>query len=147
MTSLPTAADILNRFYEAETIYMAAPEHERDFDSGMGLTLSTDLQLHQSPDLPYTQTLYQGHAGFQKWSEEMAALFDSLVVSDPKVFEREGDDEVVVTSVLKLRTREGGKRWEAPLSQIVRVDREKGVITMLRPIYWDVKGLNALLGK
>ena len=96
MAALPTAAEILNRFYEAETAYMSAPPHLRDFANGMGLHLSPTLQLHQSPDLPYSQSLFKGHAGFQKWSEEMAALFDSLEVCEPKVFEREGESEVVV---------------------------------------------------
>ncbi|KAK3678663.1 hypothetical protein LTR37_021463, partial [Vermiconidia calcicola] len=127
-SAFPTAAAILDRFYAAETTYMAAPPSERDFAGGMGQHLSLDLTLLQSPDLPYSQPLYKGHSGFQQWSEEMAGLFDSLVVHEPKVFEREGDDEVVVSSTLKLRTREGGRRWEAPMVQIVRVDREKGVI-------------------
>ena len=145
--ALPTAAEILNRFYAAETTYMSAPPSERDFAGGMGQHLSQELTLLQSPDLPYSKSLYKGHAGFQQWSEEMAGLFDSLVVHEPKVFERDGDDEVVVSSTLKLGTREGGRKWEAPMVQIMRVDREKGVIVMIQPIYWDVAGLNRVVGK
>lgn len=145
----PTAAEILNRFYEAETKYMAAPPDQRDFAGGMGTVLSSNVKIFQSPDLPYSQSTYEGHAGFQKWGEEMAGLFDSLVVSDPKIFEQQGGeaDEVVVASTLKLRVRKTGERWEAPLLQVIGVDREEGKITFIRPFYWDVKGLNEVVGR
>ncbi|KAK5163134.1 uncharacterized protein LTR77_010918 [Saxophila tyrrhenica] len=147
MASSPTATEILARFYEAESIYLAAPPHERDFANGMATVLSPDFELYQSPDLPHSQSLYEGHAGLLNWSEEMAALVDQLKVADPKFFEREGADEVVVISVLKLRTREGGRKTELPLLQIVSVDREKGWITSTRPFYWDVAGLRGLVGR
>ncbi len=147
MASLPTAAEILKRFYDAESVYMAAPSGERDFAGGMGKVLSPKVEIHQSPDLPYSQSLYEGHEGFIKWSEEMAGFFDKLEVTDPQVFEREGADEVVVSSVLKLRTRNGGKEWEAPLLQTIGVDREKGWLLFIRPFYWNVGGLKEVVGK
>ena len=145
--ALPTAAEILARFYQAETIYMAAPPEERDFASGMGRTLSPDLRLYQSPDLMFSSSEYHGHEGFQKWSKEMAGFFSHLVVADPQVFEKDGANDVVVVSRLELKTREGGKEWAAPLTQVVGVDREKGVITSIRPFYWNVAGLKKLLGQ
>lgn len=144
--NLPTAADILNRFYEEEAIYMSLPPAQRDFASTWGRTMSPDMELHQSPDLPYGGT-YHGHSGFQKWSDEMSSYFSSLEVMEPRVFEREGADEVIVLSTLKLKTRSTDKVWVAPLAQAVKVDREKGWITEMRPFYWDVRGLNAVLGK
>lgn len=145
-SALPTAADILDRFYKAETVYMSLPAEQRDFQSTMGLTISPDIELYQSPDLPYGG-VYHGHDGFLEWSEAMSSYFSELEVLEPKVFEREGADEVVVLSTLKLKTRSTGKAWVAPLAQAVKVDREKGLITMIRPFYWDVKGLNEVLGK
>jgi hypothetical protein len=56
-------------------------------------------------------------------------------------------NEVVVTSTLKLRVHETGKRLERPLVQIVGVDRDAGVIKYMRPFYWDVKGLREDVGK
>ncbi len=145
-SSLPTAAEILNRFYEAEKVYMSTPASEQDFDSTMGRTLSPNVELYQSTDLPYGG-VYHGHSGFQKWSEEMSSYFSNLIVDEPRVFEQEGADEVVVLSTLKLKTRATGKDWVAPLAQAVKVDRQKGYITVMRPFYWDVKGLNEVLGK
>ena len=146
-TNLPTAAEILNSFYKAETAYMAAPPEERDFFSGMGKVLSPDLELYQSPDLPYSSSEFHGHDGFQQWSREMAGFFSHLVVVDPQVFEQDGADEVLVYSRLELKTREHGREWNAPLVQVMGVDREKGWITSIRPFYWDVAGFNKLVGR
>ena len=145
--SLPTPAEILNSFYEAETTYMSLPPSSRDFASGMGRVLSPNLTLHQSPDLMFSQSTYQGREGFQAWAEEMAGFFSNLVVAEPKVYEREGADEVLVHGRLELVTRDGGKEWKAPMCQVVRVDRSKGWIEEIRPFYWDVRGLREVLGK
>ena len=145
-SALPTAADILKRFYDAETVYMSQKPEQRDFASTWGQTISPDVQLHQSPDLPYGG-VYHGHDGFLKWSEQMSSYFSSLDVVEPKVFEREGADEVVVLSTFKLKVRSNGEDWIAPLAQAVKVDREKGWITEMRPFYWNVKGLNEIVGK
>ncbi|KAL9067324.1 MAG: hypothetical protein Q9157_006837 [Trypethelium eluteriae] len=126
---LPTAADILNRFYEAERIYMSAPLTEGDF-SGMAATLASDVKLIHSP-------------GFRKWAEEMSRYFDIVDVQNPQVLEN--GDLVVVVSNLKLRVRESQQEWENPFTQVIKVDRQKGVITEIRPFYWDLKGLNAVL--
>jgi uncharacterized protein len=61
MADLPTAKEILDRFYAAERVYMSAPPAEADF-SGMGATLSPQIKLYQSPDLPYGGE-YEGHEG------------------------------------------------------------------------------------
>ncbi|KXT12138.1 hypothetical protein AC579_10394 [Pseudocercospora musae] len=99
-----TPAEILQQFYDAETIYMAASPENRDFTSGMGKTLSPYLKLYQSPDLPYGG-VFEGHAGFQEWSQTMASYFDKLEVMDPHVFEQAGSHSVIVASTLKLRVR------------------------------------------
>ncbi|KAK4636849.1 uncharacterized protein CLAFUR5_00822 [Fulvia fulva] len=143
--TLPTPAEILQRFYDAETIYMVALPQKRDF-SGMAATLSPDMKLVQSPDLLWSG-IFHGHAGFQKWSETMASYFNGLEVTDAQVFEKSGSDSVVIHSVLKLRIRKNYKRLERPLVQVVKVDRAKGVIVEITPFYWDVKGLNEILPK
>lgn len=136
-----TALAILNKFYAAERIYMAATPSNRDF-SGMAATLSPNIRLVQSPDLPYGG-VFEGHSAFLKWSQEMASRFDKVDVSDSKVLE--SGDDVVVLSTLKLKVRGSGEAVENPFVQKVTVDREEGVITEIRPFYWDVAGLNAAL--
>ncbi|CAK3898328.1 Hypothetical predicted protein [Lecanosticta acicola] len=142
-TSLPTPAEILQKFYAAETVYMASAPSERDF-AGMASTLAPDLELHQSPDLPWGGE-FKGHSGFLKWSETMASYFNRLEVTDPQIFEQKDSDAVLVYSTLKLRVKKNGKEWARPLAQFVRVDRVRGVITEIRPFYWDVKGLKEAL--
>lgn len=127
--SLPTAGQILDRFYAAERIYMSAPTDTRDF-SGMAATLSPSMKLYQSPDLPYGGE-YDGHKGFMRWSEELASRFDKVDVAEPKVLG--GGDVVVVLSTLKLRVRKTGQEVANPFCQQVKVDREEGVITEIRP--------------
>ncbi|USW56494.1 Putative NTF2-like domain superfamily protein [Septoria linicola] len=109
---LPTAAEILQRFYDAETIYMAAAPKDRDFANGMGKHLCKDMKLVQSPDLPYGGT-YEGHVGFQQWTEAMASYFDRLDVTDPQLFEQSGSDTIIVKSFLKLRVRKTGELYDS----------------------------------
>jgi hypothetical protein len=90
--SPPTPLEILNRFYDAERIYMSASPSERDF-SPIAATLSPSMKLVQSPDLPYPGE-FIGHQGFQKWSNTMADLFDVVDVMEPRAFEKEHADEV-----------------------------------------------------
>lgn len=98
------------QFYDAETIYMAAAPEDRGFANGMGKHLSPDLKLVQSPDLLYGGT-YEGHKGFQQWTEAMASYFDRLDVTDPQLFEQAGSDMMIVKSFLKLRVRKTGEPY------------------------------------
>lgn len=146
-SSLPSAAEILAEFYEAETIYVAASEHDRDFDGGMGSVLAPDMKAHHSADLPWGG-IYEGRAGFKQLFEKMSGYFSSLDVLEPKVFESADAtkaDQVVVLSTLKVTMRESGKSWIGPLAQSVTVDREKGWITEIRTFFWNVAGLNQAL--
>jgi hypothetical protein len=141
--SLQTPKQILDRFYAAEAIFMAAPDSSRD-PTDMLSTLSPKLQVHQSPDLPWGGE-WVGHEGFAAWGATMTSYFSSLEVLEPRVFEREEGDEVMVFSRLKLKTK-AGEVWEKPFTQVVRVDREEGVIVEITPFVWDVQGLRKLLG-
>jgi len=141
--SLPTPKQILDRFYAAEALFMAAPASSRDPTSLLS-TLSPNLTIHQSPDLPWGGE-WVGHEGFVAWGETMTSYFSSLEVLKPKVFERAEGDEVMVFSTLRLRTK-AGEVWERPLTQVVRVDRGEGVVLEITPFYWDVQGLKKLLG-
>jgi len=141
--SLQTPKEILDRFYAAEAIFMASPDATRD-PTDMLSTLSPKLQVHQSPDLPWGGE-YVGHEGFARWGEIMTGYFSSLEVLEPRVFERDAGDEVMVFSTLRVKTK-AGKVWEKPFTQVVRVDREEGVIAEITPFQWDVQGLKKLLG-
>lgn len=142
--SLPTPKQILDRFYAAEAIFMAHPDPSTRDPAPMLATLSPALVVHQSPDLPWGGE-YVGHEGFARWGAIMTSFFSSLEVLEPRVFEREGGDEVMVMSTIKLVTKDG-RVWEKGMVQLVKVDREEGVITEITPWQWDVAGLRKFLG-
>lgn len=144
--SLPTPKEILNRFYAAEAIYMATPDATRD-PTDMLSTLSPNLNCVQSPDLPWGGD-YVGHADFSRWGEIMKSYFDSLEVLEPRFFESDdpNGDEVLVYLKLRLVVKGSGEVVESPMTQVVTVDREKGVVLEIRPFYWNVAGLRKALG-
>lgn len=74
----------------------------------------------------------------------MASYFDQL---EAQLFERAAAGDTIIVQVLvKARVRKTGKPIETPMLQVVKVDREKEVITEIRPCCWDVGGLNKALG-
>jgi hypothetical protein len=141
--NIETAQVILERFYEAERRYMSTPPEARDF-SQLAVSLHPEMLLHQSPDMPCGGE-YKGHAGFMEWSEGMASCFDAMVVTNPKVMEK--DNDYVVCSTLRLRFRSSGEEIVEPLIQMVKIDREKGQIREIRPFYWNVRGINEAIGR
>lgn len=138
-----TPKQILDRFYAAEAIFMAAPDSSRD-PTDMLSTLSPNLKVYQSPDLPWGGE-YVGHAGFAAWGAIMTSHFASLEVIEPRVFERAEGDEVMVFSTLRLKNKAGEVR-EKPMTQLIKVDREEGVIVEITPFQWDVQGLKQFMG-
>ena len=138
-----TGKEILNRFYDAERVYMSSPPEQRDA-SAMRATLAPDIKLYQSPDLPYPG-VYTGIDEFMKWGREMSTYFDKVEVHTTNVLE--DGDIVVILGQLTLRARATGEEWTNPFCQVDKVDREKGLITEIRPYYWDVARLNRAVGK
>ena len=52
----------------------------------------------------------------------------------------------MILSTLRL-TLKDGSAVANPFAQHMKVDCEKGVITEMRPFYWDVRGLGEALAK
>ncbi len=139
-----TARSILESFYAAERTFMSAAPSERDF-SAMAATMSADFIGYQTSALPYAGT-YIGPAGMQEWSQKMASHWSAIDVQDAEFFESEGSDRVVVLSTIHAKVAKTGEELTLPFAQEVRVDLEKGVMTEMRPFYWDVARVNEALG-
>lgn len=137
-----TPQEVLEDFYAAERIYMAAGgvPAGASFD-GIGATLHPDVQLHQSPDLPWGGE-WRGYEGFKGWSVEMSRHFDVVDVQDAQFLTT--DNQVVVLCTLTTRSRATGKTLSAPMVQVVTV--EDGRITEFRPFYWNVPDYVAITG-
>ena len=76
----------------------------------------------------------------------MSSWWSKIDVQNAEFFECEGSDRVVVLSTMKAKVRSTGEELELPFAQEVRVDLEKGVMTEMRPFYWDVARVNRALG-
>jgi hypothetical protein len=139
-----TPRQILDSFYEAERIYMSSPPNQRDF-TGIAATLAPDFRMEQTSALPYAG-VYIGPSGMQDWARRMADYFEVVDVRNPEIFESPGSDRIVVLSTVHFKVRGSGLEMEYPFCQAVTVDCERGVMTEMRPFYWDVAGVNAALG-
>ncbi|KAJ5348442.1 hypothetical protein MYU51_016943 [Penicillium brevicompactum] len=139
-----TPRQILDSFYEAERIYMSSPPDQRDF-TGIAATLAPDFRMEQTSALPYAG-VYIGPSGMQDWARRMADYFEVVDVRNPEIFESPGSDRIVVLSTVHFKVRGSGQEMEYPFCQAVTVDCDRGVMTEMRPFYWDVAGVNAALG-
>lgn len=134
--------EVLEDFYAAERIYMAAGgvPAGASFD-GIGATLHPDVQLHQSPDLPWGGE-WHGYEGFKGWSVEMSRHFDVVDVQDAQFLTT--GNQVVVLCTLTTRSRATGETLSAPMVQVVTVVDDR--ITEFRPFYWNVPDYVAITG-
>lgn len=137
-----SARDVLEEFYRAERIYMAAggAAAGASFDE-MGATLDPNVELHQSPDLPWGGE-WLGYAGYEAWAIQMSSHFDMVDVQDTVFFER--DSQVIVLCRLVTRSIRTGEILDAPMAQVVTV--REGKITEFRPFYWNVPAYIAASG-
>ncbi len=124
-----TPRGVLERFFEAERRYMQEGSSFAEFAA----TLSEDVVLHQSPDLPWGGE-YVGPKRYEEWARAMSAVFDRVDMRDPQFFE--GGDTVVVVGTLATRLQATGETMELPMTQVVIV--KDGKITDFRPFYWNV---------
>ncbi|KAL3461941.1 hypothetical protein BJX64DRAFT_288893 [Aspergillus heterothallicus] len=144
--SLPkhTPRSILERFYAAERIYMSSDPSTRDF-SGIASVISPTFRLEQTSALPYAGT-FLGVQGMQDWAVQMAEYFSVVDVYDLEVFEQDGSNKIMVLARVRFRVRKTGEDLDFPFVQVVTVDTTLGVMTELRPFYWDVAALNRAIG-
>ena len=126
--------DVLAEFYEAERQYMQAGGSKAGagFDA-MAATLTTDVVLHQSPDLPFGGE-YIGQERYRVWADAMSAIFDRVDAQNPEFFEQ--GETVVIVCTLVTRIRATGRELKLPMVQVVTV--RSGKITDFRPFYWNV---------
>ncbi len=139
---LPSPRDVIERFYAAEAAYMNAGGTDAGASfADIAATLDPDVVLHQSPDLPWGGE-FRGHAGYEEWAAQMSRAFDRLGVEDIRFF-TEGDT-VVITCRLVTRSRASGETLDLPMTQVVRVRRDR--IVEFRPFYWNVPAYGDTVG-
>ena len=123
----------LQRFYAAETAYLAAD----DPDFGViASTLDPDCVIYQPASLPYGGE-WRGHEGFEAWMKAFAGEWATLEVRDAQFFE--SGNVVISKSQVYARTRVSGLAVNWPLLQFFKI--RSGKILELRPFYWDTAAL------
>ena len=129
-----TPRQVLEAFYEAETIYMQAKASGKEASfQAIAATLDPAVVLHQSPDLPFGGE-YFGHDQYEQWAIAMSSIFDKLEVAEQQWFE--SGEVVVVICRFKTHSRQNGSFQDQPMAQVVTV--KDGKITDFRPFYWNV---------
>ena len=133
-SSNKSPTQVLMAFYEAERRYMTAGGKAggASFDEFAG-TMSPDVVLHQTPDLPWGGD-YHGIERYSDWAAAMSDCFTSVDVQDAKFLE--SGDQVVVLCTLVTKARRTGETLRHPMVQVITV--KDGKISDFRPFYWNV---------
>ena len=133
MTNPASNIAILNRFFEAETSYIAAGGG--DFGP-IAATLDPECVIYQPSSLPYGGE-WRGLERFEAWMKAFTEQWSSLKATQPEFFPC--DDAVTVRSHVHARARTTGTEADWPLLQLFRF--RSGRILELQPFYWDTASL------
>lgn len=123
----------IERFYEAETAYLAPGGG--DFGV-IAATLDPECVLYQPASLPYGGE-WRGHSGFRRWMEAFGEQWASLEVKNARFYPVE--DIVFSHSHVYAVARASGQAIDWPLLQLFRVRDSK--ILELRPFHWDTAAM------
>lgn len=134
-----TPKQVLLKFYEEEGKYTKAPPESRDF-SAVAACFADDYYMEQSSALPWAGT-YHGPDGMKSFLDK-ASQHVTIDVQQAEIFESEGSDKVMVYCQVNFVALKSGKADTFPMAQMVRIDRERGLIKEIRAFYWDIRKLN-----
>ncbi|MFB7596678.1 nuclear transport factor 2 family protein [Streptomyces sp. NPDC056160] len=127
---------VLTGMYAAEAEYLAAGgPGEAPFDL-LAPFFAPDVELHQADALPYGGT-WCGHRGVTQFFLVMGEVWESFDMVEQE-FLATGETAVVLTQV-RARARATGRELSFPLLQAITV--EDGLITRVRPFYWDTRAI------
>jgi hypothetical protein len=124
---------------------MSAPPEKRDF-SGMAAVLLSDHELIQSPGLPYG-SVYDGHQDFLNGRRRWLRDSTLWMLQSLRLWRMRQETRLWCFRMSDLGVKATQEELKYPFCQVMKVDKEAGVITEMRPFYWDVAGLNAALAK
>ena len=125
--------DVLQRFYEAEALFMAADQP--DFGP-VAATLHRDCLLCEPASLPYGGE-WRGRGGVERWMRMFKATWSSLEVRGAQVF---GEGDMIFSrSHVYATARETSKGTDWALVQ--QFTFRQGGILELRPFHWDTAAI------
>ncbi|GGS24897.1 MULTISPECIES: nuclear transport factor 2 family protein [Actinokineospora] len=136
MTITPT--DVLEGMYAAEADYLAAGGPGSASFAPLAPFFAPDVTLHQADGLPYGG-IWRGHDGLARFFTTMSAVWERFDLADRTYLSR--TSPLVVRFRIHARARATGRDLDFPILQTV--DVEDGLITELRPFYWDTAEIAA----
>lgn len=101
--------------------------------------LSPDLVIHEADGLPYAGT-YRGRDALQQLHGIVMGHWQDPVIEFHAM--TAGDGHVVSLVTFHLTSRATGKSVAMPLAEVFRI--EHGLVTEIRPFYFDPAGVGAL---
>lgn len=135
-SSVPSPRLVLERMYQAEAEYLAAGGPGAASFTTLAPFFAPDVVLWQADALPYGGD-WRGHDGMERFFRAMSATWDRFELIE-QVFLSDADPVVVLTHV-NARSRESGRELRFPILQTITVT--EGLITEVRPFYWDTAAI------
>lgn len=135
-TSAPSPRLVLERMYQAEAEYLAAGGPGTASFNTLAPFFAPDVVLWQADALPYGGN-WHGHDGMERFFLAMSATWDRFELTE-QVFLSDADPLVVLTQV-NARSRGSGRELSFPILQTITVT--DGLITEVRPFYWDTAAI------
>ncbi|MGW6333531.1 nuclear transport factor 2 family protein [Nocardia rhamnosiphila] len=137
-TSAPTARLVLEGMYRAEAEYLDAGGPGSASFTTLAPFFATDVELHQAEGLPYGG-VWRGHTGMERFFLAMSATWDRFDMAEQTILSDSGP--LVVHTHVHARSRVTGCELDFPILQTVTV--LGGLITEVRPFYWDTAAIAA----
>lgn len=102
-----------------------------------------NIVFHSPESLPYGGK-WHGIDGWQKMKQAIVAVWSELDLTIRQVIGAENDDCFIIIADLKARSRETGNTYEAEVME--KWVWQDGLLTLVRPYYWDTAKVNQILG-
>ncbi len=130
--------DLLEKFYEAETVFFGSGGS--DF-ARVAAMLDDNVTVRQAAGLPWSGE-YVGRDQFREMFGAMAAQWKELRVISDGASLMEGTDSVAVLTRIEAVTHDG-EPFSTPFCQVFRF--RDGVIVEIWPFWWDTTSVTESL--
>lgn len=140
----PTGVDLLRRFFDVESEYMAAggADGGADFEPFLPL-LAERVVIREATRLPWGGD-WVGHDGFRDLFAQMSRAWSSFALHDLELFEPvRGGDRVVASMRQVTTSRVTGQVTDEPMLALAEI--RGGLIHHLRAVYYHVIEVDDLI--
>ncbi|MFI1385167.1 nuclear transport factor 2 family protein [Embleya sp. NPDC020886] len=134
------ARAVLEAFFAAEAAYIGAGGRGRASFAELAACLAPDVVMYQAPGLPYGGPRY-GPSGIEDFMAAMSEAWREMEFLEQR-FAVDGESVAILNRGL-LTARATGRVLDTWVMQMITV--RDGLITEIRPFYWDTKAVDAAL--